>query len=262
MAESEKSAANRDVMRSEFARQSETFADPSLNGAFIDRLEQLVEFAVPGPEDVCLDVACGSGLVARGLAARARHVTGIDATPEMLRTGKTQADAAGERNTVFQLGDAAALPFLDDSFTLVITRFSLHHIGDPRKVAEEMVRVCRPGGRVIVADLVSRSDLPGDPDRLERMRDPSHGAMLSVEEITDLLISAGAQADSSEVFDVRRPLRTWLEQALTPETTASRIEREVAEELDGATPTGLRPLLVDAQPWFTQTWAHIAVTVE
>ncbi len=250
-----------DLIRREFARQAGSFEDARLNGAFTRHLQRLVDFARPDPEDVCLDVACGTGLVARALAVRARHVTALDATPEMLETGKARADAEGVSNVVFQRGDAARLPFLDGSFSLVISRFSLHHVAEPDKVAAEMVRVCRAGGRVVVADMVIKPELPGDPDRVERLRDPSHGAMLGADAIVRLLTSAGAAVETSDVFDVERPLRPWLEQAGTAGDVARQIEQELSEELSGRAPTGLRPLTVDDELWFTQTWAHISVTV-
>ncbi|HEV7898351.1 MAG TPA: methyltransferase domain-containing protein [Planosporangium sp.] len=254
----EADAVHRELILREFARQAGTFEDARVNAAFTRHLGRLIDFAGPDPEDVSLDAACGTGLVARALAGRTRHVTALDLTPEMLATGKAQADAEGISNVVFQQGDAARLPFLDGSFSLVISRFSLHQVAEPEKVASELLRVCRPGGRVVIADLVRKPGSPGDPDRVERLRDPSHAAMLTVEAIERLLTRAGSAVRESDVFDVERPLRAWLEQARTPGDTAGRIEDELLEELAGGAPTGMRPLIVDDRLWFTQTWAHIS----
>ncbi|MEU4427794.1 methyltransferase domain-containing protein [Actinoplanes sp. NPDC024001] len=142
--------SHRDLIRQEFARQAGTFEDARLNTAFTSHLERLVDFTEPAADDVCLDVACGTGLVARALAARTRHVTALDLTPEMLATGKASADADGVRNVVFQEGDATRLPFLDASFSLVVSRFSLHQADEPQRLVAEMRRVCRPDGRVRV----------------------------------------------------------------------------------------------------------------
>lgn len=243
--------------RREFARQAVTFEDSRLNGAFTGRLRELGDFADPRPHDVCLEVACGTGLVARALARRTRHVTALDATPEMLAAGKLQADAEGARNVVFQQGDAGRLPFLDDSFSLVITRFSLHHMASPQTVVRELLRVCRPDGRVVVADMVVRPEWGGDPDRLERLRDPSHGTTLTAERIAELLASAGAEVAPAQVTDVERPLGPWLEQARTPDEDARRIERELRAELAGGPATGLRPLTVDGELWFTHRHAWL-----
>ncbi len=61
-------------------------------------------------------------------------------------------EAAGWR--FFQEGDATALPFVDASFDLVFCRTAVHHFPDPAVVVAEMARVCRPGGRVAIADLI------------------------------------------------------------------------------------------------------------
>src|SRR5690348_16083289 len=109
MRSTENDVARHGLILREFARQARTFEDPRLNAAFTLQLRRLVDFAQPVPQDVCLDVACGTGLVARALAVRTRHVTAFDTTPEMLATGKAQADGEGVSNVVFQRGDAARL---------------------------------------------------------------------------------------------------------------------------------------------------------
>jgi ubiquinone/menaquinone biosynthesis C-methylase UbiE len=246
-------------VREEFARQASTFEDVRLNTAFTSRLRELVEFAAPTPHDVGVDVACGTGLVARALAPQVRHVTAIDITPEMLATGKRQADTEGLSQLVFQAGDAMALPFVDASFSLVVTRFSLHQVTTPELLVAELARVCRPApqGRVVIADLVRRPDQPGDPDRIERLRDPSHGMMLTVDAIVGLLAEHGRKVEKTDVFDVRRPLRQWVEQARTPDAAVALIEQELTAELAGGPATGMRPELVTGELWFTQTWAHV-----
>ncbi len=250
---------NERVLR-EFARQATTFEDSQLNTAFTAHLQRLVEFTEPGPDDVCLDVAAGTGLVARALAPRVRHVGAVDLTPEMLQTGKSQADAEQLHNVVFQTGDALALPFVDASYSVVISRFSLHQVSSPERLVAEMLRVCRPGGRVVVADMV-RGDQAGDPDRVERLRDPSHGAMLTAETIASLLTRDGGVVEGCDVFDVPRPLRQWVLQARTSPDAIAQIEAELDAELAGGAVTGMRPHRVDGELWFTQTWAHLRVGV-
>ncbi|GIF00077.1 class I SAM-dependent methyltransferase [Paractinoplanes rishiriensis] len=244
---------HRDLILREFARQADAFEDDRINASFTRYLGRLIDFVAPTATDVCLDVACGTGLVARALAGEVRHVTALDMTPEMLATGKASADAEGATNVVFQEGDATRLPFLAGSFSLVVTRFSLHQVSDPSAVVAELLRVCRPGGRVVIADLVRKPDLPGDPDRVERLRDPSHGTMQTVEEIRGLLPAVQA----ADVFDVPRPLSIWLEQSRTPAEVAGQIEEELRRELSGGPATGMRPMVVEDALWFTQTWAHL-----
>jgi len=80
---------------------------------------------------------------------------GIDLTVALLELGAARLAAANVRNVVLQEGNAEALPFVADSFDLVYCLAALHHIGDPVRAVEEMTRVCRPGGRVVLSDLIT-----------------------------------------------------------------------------------------------------------
>lgn len=231
----------------EFSKQAAGFADPRLNVAFTRHLERLVRFMEPelDLEDVVLEVAAGTGIVSRAIARRVRHVTALDLTPAMLAEGKRDADHAGLMNVTFTRGDATALPYLDRSFTLVVTRFSLHQVADPEAVVTEMARVSRPGAALIIADLVRPDGLDGDPDRIERLRDPSHGTALTEERIAGFVTAAGAEVKRAERFDYVRPLDPWLEFAQTPPDDAAQIRRELEDELAGGPPTGMRPSRTD-----------------
>jgi ubiquinone/menaquinone biosynthesis C-methylase UbiE len=73
------------------------------------------------------------------------------------------------------------LPYADGAFTLVVSRFLLHHVTDPDAVVREMARVCAPGGRVAIVDITAPED-PKIAERynaIERLRDPTHTAALS-----------------------------------------------------------------------------------
>ncbi|QKW34374.1 methyltransferase domain-containing protein [Actinomadura sp. NAK00032] len=240
----------------EFSKQAAGFADPRLNAAFTRHLDRLVRFMEPelDLEDVVLEVAAGTGLVSRAIAHRVRHVTALDLTPAMLAEGKRGADQAGLTNLTFTRGDATALPYLDRSFTLVMTRFSLHQVADPGAVVAEMARVSRPGAALIIADLVRPDGAAGDPDRIERLRDPSHGTALTEARIAELVAAAGAEVKRAETFDFVRPLDPWLEFSQTPAETAAQIRRELEEELADGPATGMRPSMVDGVLHFTHSY--------
>lgn len=239
----------------EFSKQAAGFADPRLNTGFTLHLERLVRFMEPelDLDDVVLEVAAGTGMVSRAIARRVRHATALDLTPAMLEEGKREADHAGLVNVTFTHGDATALPYLDRSFTLVVTRFSLHQVADAEAVVREMARVSRPGAAVIIADIVRPEGLDGDPDRIERLRDPSHGTLLTADAIRGLLADAGTEPKRSDTFDFVRPVAPWLEFSQTPGDVAAQIRRELEEELAGGPATGMRPALVDGELHFTHT---------
>lgn len=143
------------------------------------------------PQDTVLDVACGPGLTACAAAAAAAHVTGIDLTPAMLERARTRQVEHGLTNLTWQLGDVYSLPFADDSFSLVITRFSFHHFLNPAAVLAEMTRVCVPGGRVMVWDSIPDADKADAYNQLEKLKDPSHARALTEQELLAIVNDAG-----------------------------------------------------------------------
>ncbi len=102
--------------------------------------------AVPGA--LVLDVAAGTGLVSRELAARKRvRVISLDASEPMLRSGLPANDAAGLTPPIVPvLGRAEALPFPDGAFDAVTFTYLLRYVDDPEAVLRELARVLRPGG--------------------------------------------------------------------------------------------------------------------
>jgi SAM-dependent methyltransferase len=246
--------SHRRRIREAFTVQAPTFEDPDLNFAFTSGLPWLLDLAAPAPDDVCLDVAAGTGLIARALAPRVARVAAVDTTIAMLRTGREQAAEAA--NLVFVAGDATALPSPAGAFTLVVTRFSLHHFEDPAPALGEMVRVLQPGGRLVIHDLVASTEVAvaRAQDRIENLRDPSHLRMPPAGAVAGWLRALGLVLTRTETRAVRRPVGPWLAQARTGETAAAQIRQAFDRELAGGAATGLRPHEQDGELWFQQTW--------
>ncbi|MDQ3693363.1 MAG: class I SAM-dependent methyltransferase [Chloroflexota bacterium] len=98
-----------------------------------------------------LDVACGSGNVAIAAARRHAAVTGIDYVPALLDRARQRATAERLEIT-FQAGDAEALPFEDGTFDVVLSAFGVMFAPNQEQAAAELLRVCRPGGRIGLAN--------------------------------------------------------------------------------------------------------------
>jgi ubiquinone/menaquinone biosynthesis C-methylase UbiE len=137
---------HRDVTRREFARQAASFERAGSLFRAVDILEWIGAHVPVTAADVVLDVAGGTGQLARHLARSAAFAVVVDLTAEMLQTGARSAHDAGDRNVVFVEGDATRLPFASEQFDVVVSRFALHHVDDVAAAGREMARVCRPGG--------------------------------------------------------------------------------------------------------------------
>ena len=113
--------------------------------------EQFVERLDIRPGIKVLDVACGSGNLAVLAAAKGAEVTGIDIAENLIATARRRAEEAG-LNIRFDHGDAEAMPYEDESFDLVRTMFGAMFAPRPEVTANELLRVCKPGGRVAMAN--------------------------------------------------------------------------------------------------------------
>ncbi len=167
----------------QFSKQSIPFTQIP---GHLDAIEMLVSMSGVKKSDVVLDVACGPGIVACEFAKVTQHVTGIDVTPAMIDVAKKRQFELGLSNTSWKLGNAENLPFANDTFDVVTARYSFHHLLTPSVALQEMIRVCKPGGRVLVADVAMPEDKSFRYDQLELLRDPSHTHALTESEFDSL----------------------------------------------------------------------------
>jgi SAM-dependent methyltransferase len=105
----------------------------------------------PLPGMDVLDVACGTGNLAIPAARAGATVTGTDIAPNLLDQARTRASGHG-LTIRFEQGDAEKLPYDDRSFDLMVTMFGAMFAPRPEIVASELIRVCRPGGRIAMAN--------------------------------------------------------------------------------------------------------------
>jgi demethylmenaquinone methyltransferase/2-methoxy-6-polyprenyl-1,4-benzoquinol methylase len=117
---------------------------------------RVVELAAVQSGDHALDLCCGTGDIAFALGRRGAEVTGLDFNSQMLEVAESRNiipdPKSGTRNPIFIQGDAQQIPFPDASFDIVTVGYGLRNLADWEKGLEEMRRVARPGGRLVVLD--------------------------------------------------------------------------------------------------------------
>ena len=111
--------------------------------------DQTLRVAAIRPGERVLDLATGTGITAIAARERGAQVTGVDLTPELLEVARRKAAEAGFEDIDFREGDAEALAFADASFDVVLSTCGHMFAPDQPKVAAELARVTRPGGRVV-----------------------------------------------------------------------------------------------------------------
>jgi ubiquinone/menaquinone biosynthesis C-methylase UbiE len=178
-----------------------TVYDESLPGHIVEHyLRKRTAFiAATCPRGRALDVGCGTGTLAARLAAEGYDVSGVDPSAGMLEVLR---DRHPELEAVVASG--IALPFDEDTFDLVFCVAVMHHVADPadvRHTLAEMVRVSRPGGRVLVWDHNPRNPYWGR--LMARVpQDTGEERLISEEEVVGGLRAAGAQILASRQLGI------------------------------------------------------------
>ena len=108
---------------------------------------------------------------------------------------------------------------------MVLTRYSLHHFLHPAAVLAEMVRVCRTGGRVLVADVVLPPEKAEAYNRMEKLRDPSHTRALTYPEMAEIVGASGLTNIQTGHYKVEMELEKQLGASFPNPGDADRIRR-------------------------------------
>lgn len=227
--------------------------------------EQLAEACDLRCDERVLDVAAGNGNATLAAARRGCQVTSSDYVAALLERGAERA-AAERLNVAFQVADAEALPFDDASFDAVLSTFGVMFSPDHAKAASELARVCRPGGRIGLANWTPEGFIGKLFKTIGRQIPPPPGvqppSLWGVEAHLQSLFDGRAAgiAVTRRLFNFRYRsaahfidvFRTWYGPvhkafAALPDEQARALEQDMTELLNGMNTAGPGSLVVPGE---------------
>lgn len=168
--------------------------------------------------DRVLDVGCGAGHMSFAVAPHVHSVTAFDLSRSMLDVVMQSARERGITNITPHQGVAESLPFADETFEWICTRYSAHHWARLPHALDQMRRVLKPGGGLIIIDVVS-SDVPlidTHVQTIELLRDASHVRDYSLSEWNSFLSRAGFCVSAHHSWKLRLEFESWINRIRTP----------------------------------------------
>lgn len=181
-----------------------------------------------------LDLGCGAGHLTFALAPFVERAVALDPSAGMLATVAAEAASRGLAHVCTTVGQAEAIPFEAQSFDVVATRYSAHHWHCLRPPMREIHRVLKPGGWLIVIDVVGPSDALADThlQAMELLRDRSHVRNRSEAQWRGVLSQAGFVLEGSWQWPLRIEFGAWIERMRTPPAKAAMIRQMQQEAPD------------------------------
>ncbi len=217
-----------EIIVEQFTKQAVLFA--KIPG-HLESVQMLLDMSEVDDTDSVLDVACGPGLVACAFANVAKNVTGIDITKKMIEQATVRQKQMKINNIAWDIGSVSPLPYDDDTFSIVVTRYSFHHFVDPEYVLSEMKRVCRPGGRIMVVDVALPLEKVELFNRMERLRDPSHTKALTLNEFHTLFEKSNLRKCREGAYSVEVELNQQLEASFPNSGDDVRVKSLVEQDV-------------------------------
>eukprot|EP00607_Mallomonas_marina_P010434 CAMPEP_0182424380 /NCGR_PEP_ID=MMETSP1167-20130531/10604_1 /TAXON_ID=2988 /ORGANISM="Mallomonas Sp, Strain CCMP3275" /LENGTH=330 /DNA_ID=CAMNT_0024604173 /DNA_START=288 /DNA_END=1280 /DNA_ORIENTATION=- len=171
---------------------------------FIDRMMEFGKVSKQMKPEKVLDVGCGIGGTSRYLAksfSEDTQVTGITLSKNQVSRATQLAEDQGVKNVNFEVMDALAMSYPDNSFDVVWACESGEHMPDKKKYIEEMMRVLKPGGRLVVATWCQRDDTDKPFDAEERKMldflyaEWTHPYFISIEKYAEIMKDTGLLRD-------------------------------------------------------------------
>ena len=226
-----------DDVRSRFAPVAANYTRSTFH-ASSERLQEVLDLARPKPGDLALDVATGTGNTAFALAPHVRRVIGLDMTKEMLDQARRLTAERSVVNVDWVLGDAAILPFADDTFDLYTVRAAPHHFADFDLFLAEALRVLKPGCHAAFIDCAPPAAAREVLHEVEMRRDPSHVRSLTLDEWVSHVEGAGFEVEIAQARELDWDYDEWM----TNMAVDPKLSSELAKVIEAASGEALAQL--------------------
>jgi ubiquinone/menaquinone biosynthesis C-methylase UbiE len=236
-----------DDVRSRFAPVAINYSRATFHTSS-ERLQEVLDLARPKKGDLALDVATGTGNTAFALAPHVRRVIGLDLTKEMLDVARRLAAERRVLNVDWVLGDAAKLPFQDETFDLYTVRAAPHHFPDVDAFLSDAFRVLKPDRDAVFIDCAPPMPARDVLHEVEVRRDPSHVLSLTVQEWVGRLQQAGFEVESAQARELDWNYEEWMNTMAVTPALASELAG-VIESSEGDARAQLHPERRDGKLW-------------
>ncbi|MCW1876245.1 class I SAM-dependent methyltransferase [Erwinia sp. INIA-01] len=213
-----------DHVDKQFGEQAGAYLTSAVHASGRD-LVKLSERLYAASDARVLDLGCGAGHASFIAAQHVKEVVAYDLSEKMLTVVAKTAEERGYHHLTTRQGYAEKLPFANDEFDIVISRYSAHHWHDVGSALREVRRVLKPGGKAIFMDV----NAPGNPvldiwlQTVEALRDTSHVRDYSPGEWLTLFTESGLAIGSISHDRLELEFTSWVERMRTPQVMVQAI---------------------------------------
>lgn len=212
------------LVSKQFSPRADAYVQSAVHAGGPD-LEALATFAQNNRFTRALDLGCGGGHASFAIAAFVGEVTAYDLSAEMLTAVAAEAARRGFTNLSTRQGAVEKLPFENEQFDFVTTRYSAHHWQDIRAALREARRVLKQGAHAVFMDAFAPKDSLRDTfiQTIEMLRDPSHVRDYSIAEWSALLGEAGFKVQDIVERKIHLDFASWIARMQTKPVYADAI---------------------------------------
>lgn len=221
------------VSQNQYQDKSEAYLNSQVHAQGIE-FEKMRQCIQQNQFKHILDLGCGGGHVSYQVADLSETTIAYDVTAEMVNLVCEQAKAKGLSQIQGKQGGAEKLPFADQSFDCVISRYSAHHWQHVGQAMQEIYRVLKPKGKVIFVDILGNSQPVLDTflQTIEMIRDPSHVRDYSLQEWMQFAEYAGFSIEQVDKQKLNLNFESWVSRMQTPEShihTIRDLQKKVSD---------------------------------